>query len=274
MLDQIAQLCLSYFLCQFDPRSRKRLTRDVVREVALKVYSAEKVNEFVDNHLAKFQTTLVAEFNQRLGDKRPLRFQIADDAGIGRIVSGNRRKKLSNEVRFQNSIRRTSPAEFEMLAAVILRVLGCQEVFSTPSSHDQGVDAFGYQSLLRPTPYGVSHGLTWIAQAKHYQSSQVTTGDVRELVGSRELLLVKVFSTVDDRYKELRLRSYAPTAIALITTEEIPTTVRRLADGAGVFVFASSDLFHLLGTSLKKKFTVAAVRALIKREAKTIRKLT
>ena len=111
-----------------------------------------------------------------------------------------------------------------MLAAIILRVIGCQEVFSTPSSHDQGVDAFGYQSLLHPTPYGVTHGLTWIAQAKHYQSSQVTTGDVRELVGSRELLLAKVFSTVDERYKELRLRSYAPTAVALV----IPKKSQRL----------------------------------------------
>jgi hypothetical protein len=75
----------------------------------------------------------------------------------------------------------------------------------------------------------------------------VTTGDVRELVGWKELLVAKVFSTVDERYKELRLRSYAPTAVALITTEEIPATVRRLAQRAGVFVFASSDLFYLLG---------------------------
>ena len=136
------------------------------------------------------------------------------------------------------------------------------------------MDAFGYQSLIQPTPYGVTHGLTWIAQAKHYMSTQVTTGDVRELVGSKELLVAKVFSTVDERYKELRLRSYAPTAVVLVTTEEIPTTVRRLADGAGVFVFASSDLFYLLGPSLKKKFTIAAVRAFISKEAKTIRTLT
>ena len=74
MLDQIAQRCLSHFLCRFDPRSRKRLTQDVVREVALEVYSEEKVDEFIDYHLAKFQATLVEEFNQRLADKRPLRF--------------------------------------------------------------------------------------------------------------------------------------------------------------------------------------------------------
>jgi Restriction endonuclease len=274
MLDQIAQLCLSHFLCQFDPKSRKRLTQDVVREVALEVYSQEKVDEFIDDHLTKFQATLVEEFNQRLSDKRPLRFQIVDDAGIGKTVAGNRQKKLAREIRFQNSLHRTSDADFEKLAAIVLRVLGCQEVFSTPSSHDQGVDAFGYQSLVHPTPYGVTHGLTWVAQAKHYKATQVTTGDVRELVGSKELLVAKVFSTVDERYKELRLRSYAPIAVALITTEEIPTTVRRLADGAGVFVFASSDLFYLLGPSLKKKYTVAALRALVKKEAKTIRTLT
>jgi hypothetical protein len=38
---------------------------------------------------------------------------------------------------------------------------------------------------------------------------------------------------------------YAPTAVALITTEEIPSTVLRLANGAGVFVFAALDLFYL-----------------------------
>lgn len=131
------------------------------------------------------------------------------------------------------------------------------------------VDAFGCRGLVEPTPYGVTHGLTWIAQAKHYHATQVTTGDIRELVGSKELVLAKVFSTVDERYKELRLRRYAPTAVALITTEEIPTTVRRLADGAGVFVFASSDLFHLLGPTLKNH-TVAALRALIVKESKAI----
>jgi hypothetical protein len=269
MLDQIAQLCLSHFLCQFDPKSKKRLTRDVVNDVALKVYSADKVNEFIDYHLTKFQTTLVEEFNQRYADKRPLRFQIVDSGGVGKIVAGYQRRKLTKEIRFQNSLHRISPADFEKLAAIVLKILGCRQVFSTPSSHDQGVDAFGHQVLVEPTPYGITHGLTWIAQAKHYMATQVTTGNIRELVGSKELLVAKVFSTVDERYKELRLRTYAPTAIALITTEEIPATVRRLADGAGVFVFAASDLLYLLGPSLKEH-TLTVVRAFIKKEAKGI----
>lgn len=273
MLDQIAKLCLSHFLCEFDPKSRKRLTKDVIREIALPVFSAESVNAFIDDRLAKFQQTLVEEFNERYRDNRPLRFQIADAVGEGNMVAGFRRLKLAKEISFQNSLHRTTPGEFEMLAAIVLRTLGCNEVFSTPSSHDQGLDAFGYMKLVAETPYGVTHGLTWIAQAKHYRQTAVSTGDVRELVGSKELLVARVFSTVDQRYKELRLRVYAPTAVALITTEEIPTTVRRIADGAGVFVFAASDLYYLLGPFLKKH-TVAAVRALIRRESKTIATLT
>jgi hypothetical protein len=273
MLDQIAKLCLSHFLSEFDPKSKKRKTRDVVREVALLCYSPEKVNEFLDLSLAAFQTTLVEEFNARYADHRPLRFQIADSAAVGELVEGYRPAKLAKEIRFQNALHATTPNEFEKLSAIILKVLGCKDVFFTPSSHDQGVDAFGYQDLVAPTPYGTTHRLTWIAQAKHYLSSHVTTADVRELVGSKELLIAKVFSTVDERYKELRLRHYAPTAIALITTEEIPSTVRRLAEGAGVFVFASSDLFHLLSPRLKQN-SAASIRALIKKEGKTIPTLT
>ena len=272
MLDQIAKRCLSHFLCEFDPASRKRKTRDVVREVARAHYSIDLVNTFIDLRLSSFQETLVEEFNARFEEGRPLRFQIADTTGIGTLVEGYRAPKSAKEIQFQNALHQITPTEFEKLAAIILKLLGCQEVFFTPTSHDQGVDAFGNQILVEPTRYGTTHGLTWIAQAKHYQSTHVTTGDVRELVGSRELLVARVFSTVDLRYKELTLRPFAPTAIALITTEEIPSTVRRLAEGAGIFVFASSDLFHLVWPHLKKN-TAGSIRALIRREAKTIHTL-
>jgi hypothetical protein len=127
----------------------------------------------------------------------------------------------------------------------------------------------GYQSMLSAIPYGCIHRLTWIAQAKHYLSSGASTGDVRELVGSKELLVAKVFSTVDERYKELKLKPYAPTAIALVTTEEIPGTVRRLAENAGIFVFAASDLYYVLSRSLKRN-TAGAIRALIEKQSRTI----
>jgi hypothetical protein len=273
MLDHIKTLCLSHFLCEFDPNSKKRKTVDVVRDIALASYSVEKVNEFIDSSLTSFQNLLVDEFNARYTDGRPLRFEIVDTTGVGNIVQGYRPKKQAKEIRFQNALHTIDPEEFEKLTAIVLKLLGCDEVFFTPSSHDQGVDAFGMKALVTPTQYGTTHGLTWIAQAKHYRSSQVSSGDVRELVGSKELLVAKVFSTVDERYRELRLKPYAPTAIALITTEEIPATVRRMADNAGLFVFASSDLFDLLSPLLKQN-SVQSIRALIKKESKTIRTLT
>ena len=269
MLDQIANLCLSHFLCQFDPKSKKRKTRDVIQEIALQAYSREKVDEFLESSLSQFQKILVEEFNARYSNHLPLRFQISDTAGLGILVEGYRPQKQAKEINFQDALHDISAAEFEKLAAIILKVIGCKEVFFTPASHDQGVDAFGYQDIVSPTPYGTIHHLTWIAQAKHYLASHVTTGDVRELVGSKELLLAKAFSSVDERYKELRLKRYAPTAIALITTEEIPSTVRRLAEAAGVFVFAAHDLFHVLSPLLTRNSS-AAISALVKKEGKSI----
>lgn len=272
MYDQMTQLCLSHFLCRFDPTSKKQRTRDVVSKVALECFSSEKVDEFLDSSLTHFQDLLVQEFNSRHPDRSPLRFQIADTNGTGSVVQGYR-SPMAREIRFQDALHNISAKEFEKLTAVVLKVLGCKQAFFTPESHDQGVDAFGYQNIVSPTPYGTTHRLTWIAQAKHYLATSVTTGNIRELVGSKELITARVFSTVDERYKELKLRAYAPTAIALITTEEIPSTVRRLAEGAGIFVFAACDLFHILSPHLKQN-SVRGIRALISKKTNSISRLS
>lgn len=269
MLDQINRLCLAHFLCKFDPTSKKRKTRDVVREVALECYSKERVDEFLDDRLLRFQAALVEEFNARHANNTLLRFQIADSSGVGEWVAGYRSPKSVKEIAFQDTLHSIAAAEFEKLSAIVLGVIGCSEVFFTPQSHDQGVDAFGYQNVIDPIPYGATHHITWIVQAKHYAASSVNTGDVRELVGSKELLVSKVFSTVDQRYKQLTLRPYAPTAIVLVTTEEIPSTVRRLAEGAGIFVLAASDLYHILSPFLRSK-TTSGLRGLIAKRGKSV----
>jgi len=273
MLDQIHRMVFSFFLCEFNPNSKKRKTIDVVREVAGKYFSEEKVEEFIDTRLPRFQKALVEEFNFRYTNQSPLRFQIADVTGVGALVQGYGKWKSGKEIAFQNALHGIDPKEFEKLGAIMLRILGCQQAFFTPASHDQGVDAFGYQALLPPMPYGISHSVVWIAQTKHYLASSVSTGDLRELVGTKELLAAKAFSTVDERYKELSLKCYAPIALALITTEEIPSTLRRLAEAAGVFVLAASDLFHILSPRLRRR-TAAGLRGLIKKEGKSIPTLT
>jgi hypothetical protein len=269
MLDQIAHHCYSHFLCRFDPRSKKRRTKDVIREVAAEFFTAEVIDEFIEERLDQVQKFLVEEFNARTEDKAPLRFQIADDAAVGSVIRGYEVHRSASVIRFQDALHRVPVAEFEKLTAVILKLIGCRSVFLTPSSHDQGVDAFGYRDIIRRTPYGIVHKLTWIAQAKHYLATKVGTSDIRELVGSKELLVSRVFSTVDERYTELRLRPYAPTAIAFVTTEEIPTTVRRVAGRAGIYVFAASDLHHFLWPYVRST-SASAISRFIAKQSKAI----
>lgn len=269
MLDLVFKVCMSHFLCEYSPTERTRKTVDLVREIAKSSFAPDLIEEFVASRLDAFQDALVGEFNERFRDSRPVRFQIADPKGVGAVVRGYRPAPVLAAVRFQNALNGLSANEFEKLSAIILKRLGCSDVFFTPTSHDQGVDAFGYKTLVTPVGLEVTHKLVWIAQAKHYKSTAVSTGDLRELVGSKELVVAKVFSTVDKKYTELELRPYAPSALILVTSEEIPSSVRRLAVRAGIFVYSAFDLRPLLEPVLPTTST-AALRRLIAKEESSI----
>jgi hypothetical protein len=271
MYSPIFIVALSYFLCEYNPRSKIQKTEDVVRACALAHFSASRVDDFIEIDLEKLEDALVQEFNDRFGTGRPLRYEIADKAGVGKSIKGSWLVPSRDLIRFQDKLNRITHREFEKLSAIVLKMLGCGAVFFTPESHDQGVDAFGYQKIVDPITYGVTHDLIWISQAKHYNSTRVTTADIRELVGSKGLLVAHAFATVDARYKELKLKGYAPTALAMITSEEIPSTVRRLAENGGIFVFAASDLFELINPILLKNGKT--LKQLIRNEEKSIETL-
>jgi len=271
-INDMQERCVSYFLCQFNPRTKKRKTREIVEQVLLRDYSPENVERFIDLRMTDLQNALVDEFNERISAGASLRFQIVDRYANGSVVEGNGSHVTKEEIRFQDALHQLTPNEFEKLSAVVLGRIGCKTVFFTPESHDQGVDAFGYQQIVRSTPYGTTHHLTWIAQAKHYLSAGVSTGDIRQLVGTKELVIGKAFSTVRDRYTELKLRPCAPTALALITTDEVPATVRRLAENSGVYVYAASDLYDILG-KLVKEPTVSEIRRALAEKQKLIKTL-
>jgi len=271
-INDMQERCLSYFLCQFSPRSKRKRTRDIVEQILLREYSPENVEKFIDIRMAHLQNALVEEFNERQSSGVPLRFQIVDRYADGSVVEGNGQHATKEEIQFQDALHELTPNEFEKLSAVVLRKIGCKTVFFTPESHDQGVDAFGYQQIVRTTPYGTTHHLTWIAQAKHYLSTSVSTGDIRQLVGAKDLLIGRAFSSVRDRYSELKLRPCAPTALALVTTDEVPSTVRRLAENSGVYVYAASDLFEVFRDSIKGP-TVPEIRRMLAQRQKLIQTL-
>jgi hypothetical protein len=222
-----------------------------VREVAIKHYSSERIEYFIEKRLSILRTELINEFNARKIADLPLRYEIVDPLGEGHILKGSRKALTDGRIIFQNVLHELEPEHFEALAAVILKRLECDSVFKTPQSHDQGVDAFGYKGITPALSQAVTHNLVWIAQAKHYTKHAVSTNVVRELVGTTELLVNKIFSTVQERYKDLQLAPYAPTGLLLLTTHAIPSTVRRLAERAGIFVLEASDLYELISGEIK-----------------------
>lgn len=197
------------------------------------------------------RTLLVNEFNDRNTADRVLRFEIVDPLGEGHYLRGLKKVTTKTRLNFQDLLNQVSPNKFEALAAIILERLECESVFFTPQSHDQGVDAFGYRHIFPTLPKAVSHKLVWIAQAKHYVGHSISTNAIRELVGTSELLLSRIFSTVDEKYKELKLAPYGPAALVVITTHEFPSSVRRLAERSGVFLLEASDIFDLFKKDTK-----------------------
>lgn len=260
---------LAFFLCEYSPRSPKKRLANIVRETALRLYSPERVETFIAERLDSLRSDLVDEFNSRQAHGLPLRFDIVDAQAEGHVLMGAAAATTDVRVKFQNVLHRLSANDFEALAAVILKKLGCDFVYRTPLSHDQGVDAFGYKIISPILPKSVTHRLVWIAQAKHYTKHPVSTNAIREMVGTTELLLSKIFSTVEGRYKDMQLPPYAPTALLLMTTHAIPSTVRRLAERAGVYVFEASDLHEIIAKDIKT-MRVDSLRRFIRDELKGV----
>ena len=246
-LPEHANAALAYLLTSYPVDSPSRLLEDVVREFLLKQLNGVAADETIRNFLPSIQDYLVQEYNERYLGEGSLRYQILDDSGDQIQGIGNQGK--AEHLIFQDSINELSHSEFEGLSAVILKIAGCKDVWRTPDSHDQGIDAFGYIGFLNRTRgkwIGATPKVFFLAQAKHYSECRVGSKDIREFIGSYELALHKIFSTVDTKYPDLTLLPFAPSSLIFMTSEEIPSTVKRMSLRSGVIVLTSDDLFDLL----------------------------
>ena len=132
-----------------------------------------------------------------------------------------------------------------MLSARLLALLGCDEAWLTPASHDQGLDSFGYSQAFGPTtPREIRQQcrIVFLAQAKHYEKHKIGSRDLREFVGAVELAIHKIFSTVDAKYDDLTIRPFGPTVMVFLTTQELPFTVKTIGRNAGIVVLSAQDL--------------------------------
>lgn len=256
---------LAHFLTDFDINCRPYLLKSYITKELEKTYSTEHVDTIVEKYYNVIQKFLMEEYDSRLKDDQLLRYEFLDAEGTR--VKGIGKGSTSRLRLLQNALNSISNAEFERLSAVILKWMGCREVWATPLSHDQGLDAFGYYyGFKKYLPRRCVCTVVMLAQAKHYRKHKVGTKDIREFVGSYDLAVHKIFSTLDAKYSQLLIKPFGPTLLVFLTTQEVPMTFKRLADKAGVVVLAAEDIYYII---IKRRF----LRALKWSKSNLVRKL-
>jgi len=255
---------VAYFLTEYATDSQPSLLEEAVYNVLVRTYQPDVAQDSTRRYISQIRTTLVAEFNERFDKDYSIRYKLLDADGTK--VAGISDLGKSERLAFQDALNALTHSQFEGLSALVLERAGCTYVRRTPESHDQGIDAFGYFEYYRRRRgkwIGATPQLVFLAQAKHYSECKVGTKDIRDFVGSFDLALHKIYSTIDTRYKDLELLPFGPVALIFITSEEVPSTVKRIASRAGVVVLSSDDLYDILLASPVKKPTSISTQWLV-----------
>ncbi len=246
MPDDMQQV-IAHFLTEFPSRQKRCKTEDYIRQYLSRRLKSEYVDDLMRKYLDSVISLLIDEHDTRKKDQELLRYRFIDTEGA--LIEGigpEWQKKFRN---FQDALNDLTDSEFELLSARILKILGCNEVWVTPQSHDQGLDSFGYSAAFKSVIPPEIHSqcrIVYLAQAKHYKKNLIGSRDIRELIGSAELAMFRIFSTVDEKYEDLNIKPYGPCILVLITTEEIPRTVKLIGRNAGIVVLSAQDLAILL----------------------------
>lgn len=263
-LPPLANEVVAYFFTEYATDSQPCLLEDLVFEVLVRTYQRDVARKATDRHLSQIRDALIEEFNERFDKDYSIRYKLIDADGtkIAGISDLGKVERLA----FQDALNALTHSQFEGLSALVLESAGCSYVRRTPESHDQGIDAFGYFEYYRRRQgkwLGLTPRLVFLAQAKHYSECKVGTKDIRDFVGSFDLALHKIYSTIDIRYSDLELLPFGPVALIFITSEEVPSTVKRLAGRAGVVVLSSDDLYDILLAGPVRKPTAITKKWLV-----------
>lgn len=166
------------------------------------------------------------------------------------------KRKKAQSLMYLEELRNLSPRRFEGLCRGVIAVLGVIDHTVTKSSADEGIDFFGkllLEQFLGADPVfpGIERQLeVWmIGQAKHYQASNVSTPDIRELVGSVELAKAKAFGSRDiSKYEKLELRPCDPIFYLFLTTGSLSRTSAVLLKRSGVIAMDGQMIAQFLAS--------------------------
>ena len=312
-LPEAAHETIAHFLTEFSHNQSLCKTEDYIRKFLARRYAPDVADEIILKHYKAITSVLIDEHDRRRQSHNLLRYTFSDDEGDrirGIGDSWARQYRI-----FQDALNGLTDSEFEALSARFLAILGCDTVWTTPASHDQGLDSFGYSIAFDTTvPKEIRQQcrIVFLAQAKHYNKHKIGSRDLREFVGAVELAIHKIFSTVDSKYNDLTImgipftpltlsrpdfrgadtskpapdrsngpptprkgcnnadscrhrqrlshyfrrtgsggvkgipiltiKPFGPTVMVLMTTQEIPYTVKTIGRNAGIVVLSAQDL--------------------------------
>lgn len=201
----------------------------------------------------KWQDRFLSELRRQLSEARKLgryslftfnsssEYMIQGAAFIEPLDPSDIKKVKKQASQFKSyiaALEDISPREFEALCVGILAELG---VDKTRSSADEGIDFYGrlhLETFLVPTyrSPGIEKqlGVWMVGQAKHYQSSVVSTFDIRDLVGAVELAKARAYGIGESKYPDLAIRVCDPVFYIFITTGRMSSATWRLLQRSGM----------------------------------------
>lgn len=161
--------------------------------------------------------------------------------------------RRANTLRLYEAIKARTADDLELLCVKLLGLLGVDDPRGTPRSGDGGVDFYGYANfgyVLKEEilPAGSEkHMRVWfIGQAKHYEETQVSTKDIREIVGSVELARAKLFAGSNDPMAKFKAKLCEPVFSLFVTTGRFSRDSKDLMKKSGVIPMDGPQLGQFL----------------------------
>lgn len=128
---------------------------------------------------------------------------------------------------FSTYLKQVTPDTLERLGAVICKLFGCNKVYVTKKSHDQGIDIIGEKDI---DIFSSNKKSYIIGQSKNYVKGLVDVKDVRELAGSINLLRYKEFSQQIIVYPDIIISSLTPIRGIFVTSYFFSESAEVLCD--------------------------------------------
>lgn len=153
----------------------------------------------------------------------------------------------------QTQIRSLSADEFELLMGIILHRMGMENVFVTTSSSDDGVDFIGCfnignnsREILVADHFSNELELIVVGQAKRYITSKFKLAELRELIGSVQLLKSDISARAEELEWPIKPRVADPVLNLFVISNDVSDAGWRLAQRSGVRILDLKKLSILL----------------------------